>query len=442
MAFDVYVSYAEEDNEWVTALVEEIEENNLSVCIRSRNFDDKLSLIENRKILVEQCSSCVLIFSKYYCKRASEWSYFTKFIKSNNDKSISGFLDNKGILCVYLAECNVPELFAKQKFLDWTAEDLRDIFWQRLIKFLKAAKKKSDIKKALSPKVRIDSTISTDSVEKKLDETISTVDFVNDAETNESSIKSEERFTLDNKEIESKTNKDSVETKEYEGSEDLVNKYNEKEKISDYILFDNIYPHLVSSSFCAEDEDLTKAEVETLTLKMEDVNTIMLLNENNINNNEPLSKNSQFSKKLDVTNVKNECSLDVFESQHEQMELLDILQTINEKFQLRFDALSTQSCSVGSVNNFLDSRKRRYRRLLKNFQDCLMKAVNGKKDTQLINSLPFVAQMLDDCKDIHGFKCHCCDGLYHSVRALDMHISFCVKQQWKELMKFIPKKHY
>ena len=438
MAFDVYVSYAEEDSEWLTTLVDEIEDNNLSVCLRSRNFDNELSLIENRKILVEQCSSCVLVFSKHYCKKASEWSYFTKFIKSKDDKSISGFLDNKGILCVYLTECNVPELFGKQKMLDWTADDLRDIFWQRLIKFLKAAKKKSDIKKALSPDVRINTTSST--AGKKLDKTVSSDNF---AIHNESFIKSGKESPVDNKETETKVNDDDddlANTKEEEEEdEDLVNGGDEKEKLNDYILFDNIYPHLVSSSFCAEDEDLTKEEVETLTLKMEDVNTIMLLNENN-NNNEKLSKNSQNSNYEE--NDTKKCFLDIFESQHEQMELLDALQTVNEKFQSRFDALSTQSSTCGTTNPNLDLRKKRYRRLLKNFQDCLMKAVNGKKDTQLINSLPFVAQMLDDCKDIHGFKCHCCDGLYHSVRALDMHIGFCIKQQWKELMQFVPKKHY
>jgi len=439
MAFDVYVSYAEEDSEWVTALVDEIEDNNLSVCLRSRNFDDELSLIENRKILVEQCSSCVLVFSKHYCKKASEWSYFTKFIKSKNDKSISGFLDNKGILCVYLTECNVPELFGKQKMLDWTADDLRDIFWQRLIKFLKAAKKKSDIKKALSPDTRINSTIST--VEKRLDKTVSSANFDIHDEINGSFVKSEKKFPLGYQETETKANDDDdlAETKEEEeDDEDFVNRGDEKEKLNDYILFDNIYPHLVSSSFCAEDEDLTKEEVETLTLKMEDVNTIMLLNENN--NNEKLGKNSQNSKN-DENDTK-KCFLDIFESQHEQMELLDALQTVNEKFQSRFDVISTQSITCGTTDPNLDLRKKRYRRLLMNFQDCLLKAVNGKKDTQLINSLPFVAQMLEDCKDIHGFKCHCCDGLYHSVRALDMHIGFCIKQQWKELMKFVPKKHY
>ena len=429
MAFDVYVSSAEEDNQWVADLVEEIEENNLSVCLRSRNFNADLSLIENRKKFVEQCSSCILVFSKHYCKKASEWSYFTKFIKSKNDKSFSGFLDNKGILCIYLTECNIPELFGKQKMLDWTAEDLRDVFWQRLIKFLKAAKKKSDIKKALSPKVKH----GISAIEPNSDNP-STI-LINKMEENES-LKGEEILLLDKQKARKEESNENDQVKEDE-EDDFINWNNadEIEKVNDYILFDNVYPHLVSSSFCAEDEDLTREEVESLTLKMEDVNTIMLLNETNNNNH---SRKNPVSNKHVKNDKKN--ALGEFDSQHEQMELLDALQTVNEKFQARFDALSLQ-CKINSPDTNLVLRKKRYRRLLKNFQDCLMKAVNGKKDTSLINSLPFVAGMLDDCKDIHGFKCHCCDGLYHSIRALEMHMDFCVKQQWIDLMKFVPKKY-
>ena len=426
MAFDVYVSHAEEDKQWVTELVDEIEDNCLSVCLRSRNFDGDLSLIENRKMFVEQCSSCILVFSKHYCKKASEWSYFTKFIKSKDDKSISGFLDNKGILCVYLSDCNIPDLFKRQKMLDWTAQDLRDVFWQRLIKFLKVTKKKSDIKKALSPKIKLQSN-SEALPDDCFNNNHSTDAMQNNQENSHVQNRLIEDLSIENDET-------SVEQNGLEHDDLYENDDNDFEaspgKMADYILFDNVYPHLVSSSFNAEDEDLTKEEVENLTLKMEDVNTIMLLNENNTSTTGlDSSTPKKYAQKAGRT-------LDEFATQHEQMELLDALQTVNEKFQMRFDVIMLQK-NIENVA-YLDLKKKRYRRLLKNFQDCLVEAFNGKKDTPLINSLPLVLEMLEDRKDIHGFRCHCCDGLYHSERALHMHLEFCVKQQWKELMKFIP----
>uniref|UniRef100_A0A7M5VH14 TIR domain-containing protein n=1 Tax=Clytia hemisphaerica TaxID=252671 RepID=A0A7M5VH14_9CNID len=419
MAFDVYVSYAEEDSQWIHEnLVEELEESsNLSVCLRSRDFDSDLSLIENRKLFVEKCSSCVLVFSKNYCKKASEWSYFTKLIKSKEDKSITGLLDNKGILCIYLSECNVPELFSKQKMLDWTAEDLRDLFWQRLIKFLKTAKKKSDIKKALSGKLKDCSNTNLKSAPK-----MNLSNTLEDAEVLENlNVKS-------NEELETEENENQKEEEEEEEQEKTTN-------VSDYILFDNVYPHLVSSSFCAEDEDLTRDDLEDLTLKMEDVKTMMLLQENNT----PPADEQKIGFQQPGITGKNK-HFEKFESQKEQMEVLDALQTMMEKFQSRYDLFAVQNQNNNNVMLIL--RKKRYRRILKNFEDCILQAVNGKKNSALIHSLPFVMDMLEGNQDIHGFQCCCCGNLFHSQRALDIHLDFCVKQHWKDLMKFTPKYKY
>jgi len=416
--FDVFVSYSEEDKEWVDGLVEEVEDNDLSVCLRSRDFDSSLSLIENRKVFVEQCSSCILIFTKHYCKRASEWSYFTKYIKSGKDKSIAGLLDNKGILCVYLSECNVPELFSKQKMLDWTAEDLRDLFWQRLMKFLKAAQKKSQIKKALSAKVKR---------ELKQSESNLTQPLTGDGDNGSLDVKESARIDINaaaNKNLQDEN--EGTPNDEFDKSEDA-----KERNVSDYILFDNVYPHLVTSSFSAEDEDLTKEEVENLTLKMEDVQTLMLLNEKDPTD-PAVEKNNNVRKKIGgQSNLVFE-----FESQHEQMQLVDTLQTIQEKMQSRLDALST---SLVDRDALLLPRKKRYRRLLQRYQDCLMQAVNGRRNRALIDSLPFVTEMLENYVDVHGFKCDCCGSLFHSKRALEMHFDFCVTQRWRDLIKYVPK---
>ena len=219
--------------------------------------------------------------------------------------------------------------------------------------------------------------------------------------------------------------KESTETNELSDKED-ADEENHK-KVADYILFDNVYPHLVSSSFKAEDEDLTKEEIENMTLKMEDVETIMLLNEkpcnnNNIDQGKPHTIPTQL--------------VFQFESQHEQMQVLDALQTNQERIQNKLDSISM---SEHSTENLFQAKKRRLRRLVQRYQDCVMQAVNGRKNGELISNLPFVLDMLDENIDVHGFKCNCCNGLYHSKRALDLHMVYCIRDQWLKLMNYVPK---
>ena len=178
-----------------------------------------------------------------------------------------------------------------------------------------------------------------------------------------------------------------------------------------YTMFNNVYPHLVCTSFTAEDEDLTKEEVENLTLKMEDIETIMALNvHSNERDNSPL-------KKINCNeNISN------FTSQYEQMQLLDILQNIHDRIRRKIELCSNST------------KKRHYQRLIKLYDQCIMMTVNGHKIHQLLAKLPLIKTfLLED--DLHGHKCCCCDSLFHSKRALEMHFKLCVNNEWISLMK-------
>lgn len=506
--YDVYISYSKDDTDWVQELVEEVELQGLKVCWSVRDFDKNISANENRSQLVERCTSCLLVFSRSYCKRASEWSFFTKFLNtgSKQDKhSIKDVLEKKAIICVYLSECNIPSLFSKQKMLKWTEVEYSDIFWKRLVKYLKSAKKKVhstyEVKKVLESKfsdevndsIQISEIQELPKYEDNLDKsnkykslgTNSTVvqidsgskiaintkkmyisnnnDYTSkcpnsqDTDYNETSHKENSDINqLDKKQLQflqieknedkifndletpidaKKNNSDTTSEELYSPAiqkcdtlGEIQHKNDDKENdlitASNYEMFNTVYPHLVSSSFCAEDEDLTKEDVEKLTLKMEDMETIMLLNETSSTDiNTSLCDDAASYKS--PTKEKSE-----FDSQHEQMQILDILQSLHERIQFAMDKMKP---TVDCV-----SRKKRYRRLLQRYQDCIIKVVNGKKDTVMLQSLPLVSNYIEEIED--QCKCYCCGNLYHSQRALELHLAVCVKDTWTGLLQRKSKK--
>lgn len=491
--FDIYISYAKEDFDWVQELVEEVEQNGLKVCWDIRDFDKDISSHDNRNRLIEKCSSCLLVFSKSYCKRASEWSYFTKFLKKTNSEkhSVTDVLETKAVVCIYLSECNIPSLFSKQKMLKWTDMEYSDIFWQRLIKYLKSAKKKVDVKKALISKFQnvvnskedekeivqdINSNTNKSSIldVSRSNESVKEIDNTNNNESSSdehnipkpislpediaslknsiaektkkmyshkieesskclktvqisnevnNSQKTDVKVAVQEQQIEeiqkvtstkASLNERLAESADFDNDEKVDSELN----TSSYKMFETVYPHLISNSFSAEDEDLTKEDVDKLTLKMEEMETIMLLNEKPAVGSDA---SAMFDKSLD-TGIKQKSE---FDSQHEQMQLLDILQSLYERVQNAMDRLTP------SIDNL--SRKKRYRRVLQRYQECIMKVVNGRKDLVLIQNLPLVSEYLEDIED--QCKCYCCGNLYHSKRALELHLGVCVKETWTQLLK-------
>lgn len=464
--FDVYISYAKEDSDWVNELVEEIESHGLKACWDRRDFDDDVSSHENRSRLVERCSCCLLVFSKVYCKRASEWSFFVKYLTTSKEEdtkmeiTMESMLSRKSIICVSVSQCNVPSSFSKQKMLKWYDFEYSDLFWKKLVKRVKSAKKKNNIKQALlsNAKISLANVNETDSIgeidknngfEKKSKRSIHEESNNNILNKNESKVNHtkiahntktmyrENRHTNDDKHDffpQHSSNNNNM-------TEDLVscnitNKLisvgdlsqdqdsshedegEENNSTTQYEMFNVVYPHLISDSFCAEDEDLTKEDVDKLTLKMEEVETIMYLNEKQ----KTLTDDSTTTQ--EIATIKKPSD---FRSQHEQMQLLDILQSLHEATQNKLDKIAASTSERNALH------KKRYRRLLRRYQDCIMNVVNGKKDVRLMESLPLVFQYLNDVEST-GFKCYCCDNLYHSARALEIHLDVCVKQAWCELM--------
>ena len=74
--YDAFVSYSNEDQEWLDAeLLPHLEEKiGLKLCIHERNFTAGLPIIENIVQSLEQSRSCLIILSDGYAK--SEWCNF------------------------------------------------------------------------------------------------------------------------------------------------------------------------------------------------------------------------------------------------------------------------------------------------------------------------------------------------------------------------------
>jgi len=179
-------------------------------------------------------------------------------------------------------------------------------------------------------------------------------------------------------------------------------------------LLEKIHPRIIGL-FVPEDDDLTREDIEELTFKVEDVflddiNASIALESKKTNHHE----NCISSKDSFEMNTYHR-----FNSQQEQILVLDFLQGqeiwIREKF---------ENCSE-------KGRKRIYRRLLERFDKAICSTVNGRKDSELLGSLLASDLFLAENRDC---SCSCCDQLFHSERALQLHMVDCVDRSWRSIL--------
>lgn len=425
--FDIFVSYAKRDKSWVKKLVQKLEDNGFSVCWDVRDFDPSLTRSENREINVKHSSVCILIFSRNYLVNRSEWLYYLPYLKSKNKTTVKDLLESKEILCILIDDCDIPDEFSEQVMLDWTETEIRQHFWRKIFKFVKAVKKRLSVKKAL---ITVNKVIPSHELKKPDKDALELSPIVNsrdykkkpESEQNDNTSIFDSHTTTDSGYLEGDEARNVTNTEEVNDElkfaentikrspEPLVDGGESMQSVIEspnYAMYDNVYPHLISDSFTAEDEDLTKEDINNLTLKMEDIETIMFVNKQKVQDNFEYKNNSK---------------LVSFHSQYEQIKLLDALQNLYERLNNK----------VTMCQNVL--RKNCYKRLISRYNTCIINALNGKKDIAMLSDLPLLADFVD-VSDLHGVQCCCCDTLFHSQRALDIHLEECVKSHWIALMR-------
>ena len=473
-SYDVYISYSKQDFYWVKDFVAKVEENGFRVCWNNSSIEEEY--------WISKCLSCILIFSQHYLQQSEEWEIFTiyKSMETNNQDmnkvTIKSVLDSKEIICILISDCKLPDVFNDNLIFNWYDVAYRKSMWNRLMKCLYSAKMKRKVKNTLSSVDMLVDGNGKNSVVRKVVEHNDRVDLENsihkptseqiyvDANYDVSSEniskdvnkainschtphtdhsvnlntcdKTEVSPTLqDNKEFPCKFHSSDIDQenqstdshpkqpKEEEitpiskigpGLAYAIN-LNKSKNLLNFSWTNKIHPHLICDNFTA-DEDLTKEDVDSLTFKPEDAKTIMELSPSKYQR-----KKKMIHYNYSVVTEGN-VKLTHFSSQHEQMKLVNILQNIHDKMQKKVDLCY---CNVS---------KRRYRRLLKRYHECIILAVNGEKDNEKLNDLPLVNELLT-IDDLDGFQCYCCDLLLHSRRALDMHVKDCINRTWQNIFK-------
>eukprot|EP00794_Sanderia_malayensis_P012829 gene12829-14145_t len=182
-------------------------------------------------------------------------------------------------------------------------------------------------------------------------------------------------------------------------------------------LIESMSPRILSF-LVPEDDDLSRKDVEELTLKIEDVFATEAKTEHRMLVTNALyqseeERDEEYKASNDSSTrkrkPKQQTSSEQFSSSQEQMHYLDTLQENEMKIKQKF-----QSCC-----NL--ERKKVYRRILERFDRAIFSTVNGTKDVELLSNLPISDQPFDETGSC---RCPYCECLFHSDRALNIHVRY------------------
>lgn len=418
---NIFISFAKEDELWADQLINYIHDYGYNIeveCVTKDKHNDDTELVLSKYLL------CIFILSHEYIECGSHFQQHCNAINNNiQSDGLKSLLNTTKCLIVNIDECNIQNeiLHNKVRVVKWQPND-ELLFWKQITNIFASMKKKELIRNALNlnsfdsftkdihkkkPSLAEDSNdLKTNITDDKITNPSHNIENLHLCQqTNSFDIK--DRTNFENEPNNGNTETNTTNPLNIENDSDNTNDVSTSWNYENY---NKVYPHLLSDSFTAEDEDLTKSDIENLTMRVEDIETLLAI---------PLSRATT------TTSSPKKCKpskYHTFSSQHEQMELLDILQTIHDKF-------------ITKIEQCRDvMKKKSYRRLLKRCDDCIVLTVNGKKHQQesdrLLNIFSHANMLSDDY-----FKCCCCNTMFHSERALQMHLYLCVKTAWIDLMK-------
>eukprot|EP00794_Sanderia_malayensis_P003310 gene3310-3795_t len=129
--YDVFISFAEADIDFAKHVVKtlEAEKYNIKACISFRDFLPGAHTLEQiAEAIEDRCSKVIAILSSDYvnCEKCDH--------QAKVALSLSPGCRSKRLLPVLYKKCDIPRIMKSIFYLDYTDEDLRDIFWDRLHK--------------------------------------------------------------------------------------------------------------------------------------------------------------------------------------------------------------------------------------------------------------------------------------------------------------------
>ncbi|XP_054846599.1 toll-like receptor 2 [Eublepharis macularius] len=146
ICYDAFVSYSEQDSEWVeNIMVEELEHANppFKLCLHKRDFMPGKWIVDNIIDSIEKSYKTLFVLSEHFvqsewCKYELDFSHFRLF-DENNDAVILILLEPIPEQTIPKRFCKLRKLMNTKTYLEWPRDDRQQqIFWFNLRTALKA----------------------------------------------------------------------------------------------------------------------------------------------------------------------------------------------------------------------------------------------------------------------------------------------------------------
>jgi hypothetical protein len=132
-AYDVFISYSHDDEEWVMGtLLPRLEEAGLRVCIDYRDFVAGKPALVNMQDAAKNSRHTVLVLTPAWVE--SEWTFYESLLTRTSDPA--GL--QRRTVPLRLQPCELPEFISMLTWVDFTRPDRLDIAWTQLLTALGA----------------------------------------------------------------------------------------------------------------------------------------------------------------------------------------------------------------------------------------------------------------------------------------------------------------
>jgi len=125
--YDVFICYSSNDKTWVRGtLLPKLKSFNLQVCIDFEDFSPGRYIIENVAEAIYSSRKTIAVLSPDFLN--SDWCHrelMMALTRVNNEHKV---------IPVMYRECEVPVFLCEVTYLDWCNDDVRQTFWEQLLK--------------------------------------------------------------------------------------------------------------------------------------------------------------------------------------------------------------------------------------------------------------------------------------------------------------------
>ncbi|NXO09530.1 TLR21 protein, partial [Oriolus oriolus] len=146
VCYDAFVSYSENDSEWVeNTMVRELEQAcpPFRLCLHKRDFVPGKWIVDNIIDSIEKSRKTLFVLSEHFvqsewCKYELDFSHFRLF-DENNDAAILVLLEPIQSKAIPKRFCKLRKIINTKTYLEWPAgEEQQQVFWENLKGALKS----------------------------------------------------------------------------------------------------------------------------------------------------------------------------------------------------------------------------------------------------------------------------------------------------------------